>query len=592
MVKPKQPKTLSSLTKDQTIFVAANIFGVQLDNKAKVDTLREALKVKMVQTLECSNVACADAPCNPGVHVFVPTEYLPAIDEHGEDLEALMQTPQQQDLPVLTPSNSPRRDPLPQADGLAQQRQLALDALRGAGLGIDQIHELFPNNGLPAALGGSAAPGSVPPASTGTRPKTRTPNVFRGLLDTFSRSTASPRPQHSAPPTPLLGQGVPAQQDRSLHRRPDPVPALHVPGAVQPPPPPPHVPRTLPPAPIVPPTLSVPATTESTLDKFLAVLVKQQEQSQAQAANQNLLTSKLTELLEKKWSSGAESRPESETGPAKGKMQLVPPKNPDALAMTGITVGPRWAMSGDMSSVDMNHVRKHMKSGRAGHNMQDARTSELWPNAYLTPAGDEETVVHEQLTFNMWVAGFVTKIFAEIDPSRNGTPEHNQLRILLKLIRLTELYPWTEVRRISAALFLGLERGALSWTDWAPMETWWGLQLETLRDRAIARQLKRPALPAGNSQPPAGSQPPPAKVQKRNKDIYGVAPEVLKSKRICIKWNVGTCSVKESSHDSPDKSDSQKVRHICGGCWHLHRTEDESHPMKTCRHLGKDGLFH
>ena len=59
----------------------------------------------------------------------------------------------------------------------------------------------------------------------------------------------------------------------------------------------------------------------------------------------------------------------------------------------------------------------------------------------------------------------------------------------------------------------------------------------------------------------------------------------------CIKWNVGTCQVQASRHDSPDKSDSQQVRHICGGCWFLGKVEDESHSMKTCKKKNAQGLF-
>ena len=327
----------------------------------------------------------------------------------------------------------------------------------------------------------------------------------------------------------------------------------------------------------------------------MEIVRQQTEQAAAQSRNQEAMAERLAQLLEKKVG-GADGNTEGQAGPSKGKVVLAPPNNPAALALTGVTVGPRWVMSGDLSSVDMNHVRKYVKSGRNGHAVQDARTAELWPNQYL-PArpGSKDGVDYDELTFIQWIIGFITKIFAEVDDSRNGSVEHNQLRMLMKLCRLVQVYPWEEVRLIGAELFLGLERGALSWAEWPPMEVWWAQQIDFLRDRVVARQTgaKRPApaAPAGPGGTGSLLGQPPAKLQKKNKLINGVPPDTLKSHHICIKWNVGTCTVQANRHDSPDKSDPQQVRHLCGGCWFLSQVEDESHSMKTCKKKNSQGLF-
>ena len=164
----------------------------------------------------------------------------------------------------------------------------------------------------------------------------------------------------------------------------------------------------------------------------------------------------------------------------------------------------------------------------------------------------------------------------------------------MKLCRLVQVYPWEEVRLIGAELFLGLERGALSWHDWGPMEIWWAQQIDYLRDRVVAKQgLKRaaPAAPAAPGAAAGAHGQPPAKLPKKNKLINGVPPDNLKANHICIKWNVGTCQSTASRHDSPDRSDTQQVRHICGGCWFLNKVEDESHSMKTCKKKNAQGLF-
>ena len=131
MVKPGQlqPRTLSGLTKKHIIHVALSLYETQLDGTLLVNPLREQLQHLMEQVLACENVACDGGPCNPGVHVFTPAQYMPG-GEAGDDWEHLLQT-SQQDIQVSTPATSPLvRDPLPRQDGAAQQRQLALDALQ------------------------------------------------------------------------------------------------------------------------------------------------------------------------------------------------------------------------------------------------------------------------------------------------------------------------------------------------------------------------------------------------------------------------------------------------------------------------------
>ena len=73
----QQPRTLSGLTKVQIIHVGTTLYGLQLDGKAKVDILHEQLQSCMEAVVTCDNVACADGPCNTGVHVFTPAQFLP-----------------------------------------------------------------------------------------------------------------------------------------------------------------------------------------------------------------------------------------------------------------------------------------------------------------------------------------------------------------------------------------------------------------------------------------------------------------------------------------------------------------------------------
>ena len=212
----------------------------------------------------------------------------------------------------------------------------------------------------------------------------------------------------------------------------------------------------------------------------------------------------------------------------------------------------------------------------------------------MMDGADPKQFDHDKITLIQWAGGFVGKIFAEFNEQFNGSKEHNQLFILMKMLRLAENQPWPEIMKVNQALFSALERGVLTWNSREELENWWKLAMETLNNRAM-----RPA-PAAAKRPPPTAAPgqPPAKrvdnkdttVQKK-KDMFGVPGDFLRQKNICIRWNVGHCSESGESHVSPDRSATAPVKHICGGCAFLGKPDDSSHPMKSCRNKNTDGIF-
>ena len=144
------------------------------------------------------------------------------------------------------------------------------------------------------------------------------------------------------------------------------------------------------------------------------------------------------------------------------------------------------------------------------------------------------------------------------------------------------------MRGVSNSLFSALERGSLTWDNWEGLMVWWEQMLEGVKLRASRPGLKRPQ--AAVPPVPAAGGPSAPKQPRSAKLVYGIEGSYLKSNHICIKWNLGSCQIQHSPHDSPERSDSQQVRHVCGGCLFQSRGEDSSHSMKTCRYK-KDGLF-
>ena len=158
------------------------------------------------------------------------------------------------------------------------------------------------------------------------------------------------------------------------------------------------------------------------------------------------------------------------------------------------------------------------------------------------------------------------------------------------MLRLAEVQTWPEIMKLNQALFSALERGVLTWNSRTELERWWSLALESLHNRALrpAAVSKRPA-----AAPPAAAPGPLAKKAdtRVKKDMFGISGDFLRQKNICIRWNVSTCSESAASHPSPDRSATEPVRHVCGGCAFLNKSDSASHPMKVCKLKNSDGIF-
>ena len=574
---------LHELRKAQLVHIGASLYGINLNVASRLDALAEAVAEQMRLVNPCDNAACNGGQCNPGVHAFLPTEYLAnAVN----DIELLLNATNN-DIPTITPTSSPQHEVLPVADGAASRRQLAEAALAQAGLSADDLL-------VQDAPGATGIVGDPPPHNVGefAMPSRVSGTVNKGLgggfRSLFNRVT-TPKAASPRLSTPLGRPGVVGT--RSV------------------PPPTAGNPRLPVHRPVFPPAAQAAApppapATGAAADDLTTAMAKMMELLQAQQTHiaagnkereeERILRDQqlqnqtaLTQLLQRQLAADTSSS-EAPVSSTKGKVSLVPPRNPEALSLTGCALPPQYALQGDTSSLDLSSTRHKIKSGRNAGIQQDARVAETWPNQYLCPVMSDNAagISHDKLTLVQWAGGFVAKIFAEIDASRNGAREHNQLFILMKLLRLAEMYPWNEILKMNEALFSAIERGSLTWDSRDLLEGWWSRAIEALRVRSSrpAVATKRPAtttLPA--SAPPAKKD--------RSKDIAGVSGDFLKSQNICIKWNVQTCSSTTSPHDCPDRSVTTQVKHVCGGCAFLGKPEDSSHPMKTCKYKNKEGLF-
>ena len=342
---------------------------------------------------------------------------------------------------------------------------------------------------------------------------------------------------------------------------------------------------------VPPPAGGPPATSlEVSMARMITVLENQQK-ARTQELELQKAQLNLTEALQRQVAA-----PRSDTVPEEGRVAAVQPRNTVALGLSGCTLGNQFGLQGDITKVDMSKKGKLLNSGRDPVAQLKAIVPETWPNQFLHPVIWNKIVKYEQLTLLSFAVGFVTKVFSEFEPAclgcgknRNGSREHNMLRILMELLKVVETHSFQDAHMLGECLFSGLERGTLSWENWdgpQGLGAWWAQMHGALQARSGVFKNKRPRPAEDGDQ--ILSKPPKAQALDPNRPVMGVPGDWLKAKKICINWNLGKCK-QSGTHDTYDKTG--KVIHVCGGCFYLGRSESADHTMKSCSNKNAKGVF-
>ena len=283
--------------------------------------------------------------------------------------------------------------------------------------------------------------------------------------------------------------------------------------------------------------------------KMISMMEKQLE-SRSQEIELQKAQMKLTEALQKQVEAPRADRP-----PEKGRVAAAVPRNTVALGQSGCSLGSQYGIEGDITTIDMSKKGKLLNSGRDPAAQQQAKVPETWPNQYLHPVIWNKVVKYEHLTLVPFAVGFVTKIFAEFDPSCNGSREHNMLRMLMELLKVVETHSFADAHMLGECLFSCLERGVLRWEDWdgpQGLAVWWSQMFGALQARSgmFKSRDKRPRQPEDVEPTP---RPPKQPALDPNRPVMGVPGDWLKRKNVCINWNLNKCK-QAGSHDTYDKS--------------------------------------
>ena len=275
--------------------------------------------------------------------------------------------------------------------------------------------------------------------------------------------------------------------------------------------------------------------------------------------------------------------------PSRGRIGILPNMNPDAAREAGATLGPLYALVGDLSTMDMTSAKHKLKSGMNPADRDEVLITEQWPNEFLPRMLMKGKVNHGDLNEVKMAYGLFAKIYCESPRELRGTPLINKIRIAMALYRVALVSPWADVLALDQALFQALERRAVSWDSWPDLELWWTQTIDMMRtmQSGAASSARSAPPPAKRPADTPANAPPPAKTQKRT--VMGIAGDWLRQNHICIKYNLGRCDL-PAPHESPDKSGTM-LRHICGGCLYLKKGQDGGHGMKSCPNKPGSGVF-
>jgi hypothetical protein len=185
----------------------------------------------------------------------------------------------------------------------------------------------------------------------------------------------------------------------------------------------------------------------------------------------------------------------------------------------------------------------------------------------------------KNLTPEQFVAGYTAMMLMYLPAELDDTPFANMTRHLNRVMTYSMVSDWKHLLTFSASFFKSCENHAMSFAHWAPMQAWHTRHLESIRLGSFRRDKpEKPKKGAGNDAPDADAKD----VKKKSKNF--VPQHFLRSKRLCLKYQNGTCEHTED-HDVAGVT----IVHACGLCLYKERGIIKNHGMKSCPDKEKDG---
>ena len=266
----------------------------------------------------------------------------------------------------------------------------------------------------------------------------------------------------------------------------------------------------------------------------------------------------------------------------KGRLKINPMPNQNMVQLLGINLQSNWSIEGNRESMDVSKLTRHMSSGeyRSGAGMVERMTK--WAHECLNPmaCGDVYPKDHWSLSPLQFCSGMVGKILAECPSDRLDPELASKLLFLNTMIQMSFTSDWNQVLRVAHMTFSAWENRQLEWDNWAFLEQY----LERAQNRARLISSFTPSVPAITHKPGRPGAPPseigirpPAKNTGSHK---GVPHHWIKSKKLCLRWNMGKCTEHITDHLLTDNSTF--VKHVCAGCISKNLGEIRDHCLDNC----------
>ena len=259
--------------------------------------------------------------------------------------------------------------------------------------------------------------------------------------------------------------------------------------------------------------------------------------------------------------------------PSSGKLSVCPVPNKSMADRLNLAPQPNLRICGDSTDIDIQKVRKHMKSGAKRNSGEFVTRQATWPEKMLSlNAPGRGKKEHNDLTFAEFIDGMIAKFLTETEADVLDRDLSNKLTYLRELVAMQYSLDFKHILAINHRFLLGWENEHFHWNDWSRIDAY----LKEARMQAIFSSVGSRQNGGGGGGGGGGA---PGAPKAAAAFVYGVPREFLTKNSLCIKWNKGECE--EASHHKFGTTNTT-LYHKCAACKKSGKTPEKEHAARDC----------
>jgi hypothetical protein len=180
---------------------------------------------------------------------------------------------------------------------------------------------------------------------------------------------------------------------------------------------------------------------------------------------------------------------------------------------------------------------------------------------------------YNALTPVQFTAGFSAFILMYLPEELNGTPWANMLRHYNCLMMFAMASDWSSVLAFNAQFLHSCENQQVSFKNWNAIKVWHDWHLDSVWLHGASKK-KKPGKPGSEGGADSGGG---GEEEKKKKNPNFVPESYLRSKKLCLKFQRGTCD-ETGNHTFS----AIELVHACGLCLYKNRGILGDHGLKAC----------